>query len=82
MIGAYLGLAHAGRAFAYLGGFDPVHEHVSPGAILIGHAIEEAIRGGAAEFHFLRGQEAYKYPWGAADRWNQRITWTRAAAHV
>jgi CelD/BcsL family acetyltransferase involved in cellulose biosynthesis len=35
-----------------------------------------AIAEGAGEFHFLRGREAYKYEWGAVDRWNFR----RAAA--
>ena len=79
LAGVYYGMQHAGRAYAYLGGFDPAFEEASPGAILIGHAIAEAIGEGAGEFHFLRGREAYKYSWGAADRWNQRRLWTRRA---
>lgn len=75
--GAYLGFLDRGRAFAYLGGFDPAFADASPGSILIGHAIAEAIREGAAEFHFLRGREAYKYQWGAVDRWNCKQTFTR-----
>lgn len=75
--GAYLGLLDRGRAYAYLGGFDPAFADESPGSILIGHAIGEAIREGAAEFHFLRGGEAYKYSWGAADRWNVKQTFAR-----
>lgn len=47
------------RAYACLGGFDPAEAFVSPGILLIGHAIEEAARKGAREFHFLRGREAY-----------------------
>jgi CelD/BcsL family acetyltransferase involved in cellulose biosynthesis len=53
--------------------------------ILIGHAIEEAAREGARDFDFLRGQEAYKYEWGAQDRWNCRRSIRHrvpAAAHV
>jgi hypothetical protein len=47
------------------------------------HAIEQALREGAREFHFLRGQEAYKYGWGAVDRWNQRRSFRRIGArHV
>ncbi|RUX44983.1 GNAT family N-acetyltransferase, partial [Mesorhizobium sp. M7A.F.Ca.CA.002.09.1.1] len=65
-------------AYAYLGGFDPAYAEESPGAILIGHAIVESIREDAREFDFLRGQEAYKYGWGAADRWTMRRVWTRS----
>jgi CelD/BcsL family acetyltransferase involved in cellulose biosynthesis len=76
-VAVYYGLRDGARAYAYLGGFDPAFEEASPGAILIGHAIAEAIDEGAREFHFLRGREAYKYSWGATDRWNQRRLWTR-----
>lgn len=77
-VGAYYGFHHRGRAYAYLGGFDPAYAEESPGAILIGHAIAEAIREDAREFDFLRGQEAYKYGWGAVDRWTMRRVWTRS----
>jgi CelD/BcsL family acetyltransferase involved in cellulose biosynthesis len=75
--GAYYGFHHGSRAFAYIGGFDPDFTFESPGTILMGHAIEEAVREGAREFHLLRGQEAYKYEWGAIDRWNQRRSFRR-----
>jgi hypothetical protein len=49
---------------------------LSPGTLLIAHAIEEVIREGAAIFDFLRGQERYKYFWGAGDAWSfvRRLT--------
>src|ERR1051326_3682211 len=56
------------RACYYLSGFDPEFEKFSLGTLLIGHCIEEATREGAVGFDFLRGQEAYKYHWGAKDR--------------
>jgi CelD/BcsL family acetyltransferase involved in cellulose biosynthesis len=68
------------RAYYYLGGFDPAYERLSPGTIVIAHAVEEAIREGAATFDFLRGREPYKYLWGAADRPTYRRGLTRAAA--
>lgn len=74
LAGVYYGFLHRDRAYAYLGGFDPQFAYFSPGAILIGHAIEDALRGGVREFHFLRGREAYKYAWGAEDRQNLRRT--------
>jgi CelD/BcsL family acetyltransferase involved in cellulose biosynthesis len=66
--GAYLGLRDARRSYAYLGGFDPSFSRESPGAVLLGSAIEAAVRRGAEEFDFLRGRESYKYSWGAVDR--------------
>ena len=72
--GAYYGFAHRGRAYAYLGGFDPAFAFESPGTLLMGEAIEQAMGEGAREFHFLRGQEGYKYEWGATDRLNSRLT--------
>jgi hypothetical protein len=47
--------------------------------MLWAHAIEQAIAEGAREFHFLRGPEAYKYAWGATDRWNMRRSFRRNA---
>lgn len=72
--GVYYGFAHGTRAYAYLGGFDPLFARESPGTVLLGHALDRARAEGAREFHFLRGQEAYKYEWGALDRWNSRRT--------
>lgn len=76
------GLAdHAGvrarRVYYYLGGFDPEYHRLSPGKLMIAHAIEEAICEGACEFDFLRGREDYKYVWGAKDR----FTFTRRMTH-
>jgi CelD/BcsL family acetyltransferase involved in cellulose biosynthesis len=82
VVGAYYGLGDRTRAYAYLGGFDPAHAFESPGTILVGHAIEAAIGEGAREFHFLRGQEPYKYEWGARDRHSLRRTLLREPAHA
>jgi CelD/BcsL family acetyltransferase involved in cellulose biosynthesis len=76
---AYYGFLHRDRAYAYLTGFDPAFEPVSPGSLLLLHAIREAVREGAAEFHFLRGREPYKYSWGAEDRWNHRRSFARCS---
>jgi CelD/BcsL family acetyltransferase involved in cellulose biosynthesis/glycosyltransferase involved in cell wall biosynthesis len=56
----------------YLGGFDPAFERESAGSLVVLHALEEAVRTGARVFDFLRGQEAYKYTWGARDVPNHR----------
>lgn len=60
--------------YYYLGGFDPALGRLSPGTVLTAHAIRGAIeRDGAREFHFLRGNESYKYRWGAQDRCNLKV---------
>jgi CelD/BcsL family acetyltransferase involved in cellulose biosynthesis len=65
--------AHGGSGYYYLGGFEPALARYSPGTVLTAHAIREAIREGAREFDFLRGDEPYKYVWNASDRWNRRL---------
>jgi CelD/BcsL family acetyltransferase involved in cellulose biosynthesis len=70
--GVLYGFRHGADAFAYVSGIDPAFGFDSPGVILFADAIEQALAEGAREFHFLRGQERYKYQWGAVDRWNQR----------
>ena len=58
------------RLLFYLSGFDEARAFESPGTILLGHVAEAALAEGRRELHFLRGGEAYKYAWGAADRMN------------
>ena len=77
--GAYYGMAAKGRAYAYIGGFDPEFSHESPGTILIAHAMAQAQEEGARRFEFLRGAEAYKYAWGAQDEPVFRRIWERSA---
>jgi CelD/BcsL family acetyltransferase involved in cellulose biosynthesis len=66
----YYALAHNGRAYLYLTGFDPLYDHESPGVVLMAHVMSEAVAEGCFEIDFLRGSEPYKYEWGAVDRWN------------
>jgi CelD/BcsL family acetyltransferase involved in cellulose biosynthesis len=57
----------ARRVYLYISGFDPALDRLSPGTLLVGHALEQAVTEGFATLDFLRGQEPYKYFWGAAD---------------
>lgn len=56
-----------GRMLVYNSGYDPAYAHVSAGMVLIGMMIEDAARLGLTVFDFLRGNEAYKYRFGAMD---------------
>jgi CelD/BcsL family acetyltransferase involved in cellulose biosynthesis len=78
--GIYYGFVHRRRAYGYLTGFNPAYGYYSPGSFVVRHAIEQAIADGVEEFHFLRGGEAYKYDWGARDRWNRRRIFRRQEA--
>ncbi len=64
--------------FFYLSGFDPAFGFESPGTILLGHMIDTAIAEDRHEAHFLRGDEGYKYDWGAVDRRNSGRSFVRA----
>lgn len=70
---------HKGQTtYYYLGGFDPALAKLSPGTVLTARAIRHAIESDrATEFDFLRGNEGYKYRWGAQDRYNRRVSVTR-----
>jgi len=62
------GMAARRRAYAYLSGFDPALDKISPGLVVVGALVESVEREGAMELDFLRGGEAHKYRWGAVDR--------------
>ncbi|MBN8873276.1 MAG: GNAT family N-acetyltransferase [Rhodospirillales bacterium] len=66
--GVVLALRDRERLYFYLGAFDPARRYESPGTLLIGHMLEQAIDERLTAAHFLRGGEAYKYRWGAIDR--------------
>ena len=56
------------RVYLMQAGFDPRHAHRSPGAVLLGCALEHAIGEGNAVFDFLRGEHAYKDELASGDR--------------
>jgi len=73
---AILALLAPGRIFFYLSGFDERQAFVSPGTLLLGAMLEQAMAEGRTEAHFLRGEESYKYAWGGVDRFNMGCRFT------
>lgn len=67
--------AAKGRGYSYLGGFAPELSRYTPGTLIMGQAIGEAVAEGLHAWDFLRGEEAYKYSWQAGDEPNYRIRW-------
>lgn len=57
----------ADRLLVYNSGFDPTRSETSVGMVLTGMMIAHAAEAGVAVCDFLRGNEAYKYRFGATD---------------
>ncbi len=72
IIAAIYGFADRRHSYYYLSGFDPEFRSFSPGTLMIGCAIEEAVAEGCLTFDFLRGREPYKFMWGAKPQHNYR----------
>ena len=72
IVAVFYGFTSGDTVYYYLSGYDPDLEKLSPGTLIVAHAIEQAAREGARAFDFLRGAEDYKYAWGAKDRVNRR----------
>lgn len=67
IIGVLYALFEKEIAYCYLQGFDPQFADFSPGAQVLAAVIEDAVHHRKRAVDFLRGQEAYKYAWGARD---------------
>jgi CelD/BcsL family acetyltransferase involved in cellulose biosynthesis len=67
---SYAMTAGRDRLLFYLTGYDPGLAAVSPGNLLLAEMIEAGLREGRREMQFLRGEEAYKFAWGAQARCN------------
>ena len=57
----------------YNAGVDPDARDLSPGVVMIHAYIERALAAGKHRLDFLRGDEPYKYEWGAVDEPIQRL---------
>ena len=57
----------------YNAGVDPAAKDLSPGVVMVYAFIERALAAGKRRVDFMRGNEPYKYVWGAEDEPIQRI---------
>ena len=65
----YLNFNYNDRIWVYNSSRADKFSNVSPGIVLLGLLIEEAIEQGKTEFDLMRGDEEYKYQLGGVDRW-------------
>jgi len=66
-VAAMYTFAADGRLLVYNSGFDPAFARISIGMVLTAMVIEDAANSGLMLCDFLRGNEAYKYRFGASD---------------
>jgi len=65
------------KIWVYNSGYDRDYNDLSVGWVLLGYLIEYAIQLGRKEFDFMRGDEDYKYKFGAIDRPVMRLSITK-----
>ncbi len=69
-----LNFDYGNAILVYNSGYDPTRfRHLSPGIVVSARAIELAISLGRDKFDFLRGDEVYKYRFGAQDTLVRRL---------
>lgn len=74
----YLNFDYMNRIWVYNSGIDRRFVELSPGWVLLGKLLQWANENHRLEFDFMRGEEQYKYRFGAVDRFVVRIRVTRS----
>ena len=64
----YVGFVSGRTCYFYNAGMDPAASDLSPGVVGMAAYLQERIRAGTIHFDLLRGDEPYKYEWGAVDQ--------------
>jgi len=70
---AYLNFDYRSRIWVYNSGLDFSFKDLSPGWVLLGYLLKWANEHGRSEFDFMRGDEDYKYKFGAVRRDVMRV---------
>ncbi len=73
----YLCFDYLNRVWVYNSGIDRGFKEYSPGWVLLGHLLKWANEQKRSDFDFMRGDEDYKYRFGAIDRFVLRAAITR-----
>jgi len=73
----YLNFDYDNKIWVYNSGIDPRFRDLSPGWVLLGYLLQWANDHKRREFDFMRGDEDYKYKFGAENRHVMRICVTR-----
>jgi CelD/BcsL family acetyltransferase involved in cellulose biosynthesis len=72
-IAAAVSVVDGDSVLYYNAGVDPDARDLSPGVVMVARLVERALADGRRRLDFLRGDESYKYEWGALDEPIQRL---------
>jgi len=73
LVSALYNYHYDGKIYYYLPGYNKKFSKYSVGRVIIGLAIKDSIKKGVESFDFLRGDENYKYRFGAKSNENYQI---------
>ena len=73
-------MVDAQTVYYYNAGVDPDARDLSPGVVMVAWYVKQAIERGARRLDFMRGNEPYKYAWGAVDERIDRLLVRRTDA--
>jgi CelD/BcsL family acetyltransferase involved in cellulose biosynthesis len=72
-IAAYLNFDYNNKLWGYNAGVNRDFMDLSPGWVLLGHVLQWCCENKRYEFDFMRGDEEYKYRFGAENRYVMRV---------
>ncbi|HPS32652.1 MAG TPA: GNAT family N-acetyltransferase [Anaerolineaceae bacterium] len=70
---AYFSFIEGGKLWVYNSAWEPAYAPCSPGWVLLARVIEWAIAHGLREVDMMRGDEDYKYKFGAVNRYVTKV---------
>jgi CelD/BcsL family acetyltransferase involved in cellulose biosynthesis len=79
-IAAGVTMLDADTVYYYNAGVDPDARDLSPGVVMVAWYVKQAIERGLKRLDFMRGDEPYKYTWGAVDEPIDRLLVRRTDA--
>jgi len=77
-IAAALNFDYNNKLWGYNAGVNRAYMDLSPGWVLLGNVLQWACENKRTEFDFMRGDEEYKYRFGAVNQYVMRVKLTRA----
>jgi len=71
---AYMNFDYDNRIWGYNAGFSNAHAQLSPGWLMMAEMMQRSIEDKKIVFDFMRGDEEYKYRFGAVNRYVKKLT--------
>lgn len=71
---AYMNFDYDNRIWGYNAGFSNAHAQLSPGWLMMAEMMQRSIEDKKIVFDFMRGDEEYKYRFGAVNRYVKKVT--------